>query len=93
MQQIRFIRTCEGSYVAYANQSNLACLAASRREAFQTLRRFMAVQEAGPIPAIPVEGKRIGKTLLFRPSRPGHHPSMKYLTQTTPTHIHSGDSI
>ncbi|MBU43782.1 MAG: hypothetical protein CMN76_11220 [Spirochaetaceae bacterium] len=90
MQQIRFIRTCEGSYVAYAADANLACRAPSRREAFQTLRRFLALGGS----ALAENGqRRLGRSVVFRPERGGYHPSMEQVTQTAPANIHTRNSV
>ena len=90
MQQIRFIRTCEGSYVAYASDVNLACRAPSRREAFQTLRRFLALGR----PALSENGeRRLGRCVVFRPEKGGYHPSMEQVTQSGPANIHTRNSV
>ena len=90
MQQIRFIRTCEGSYVAYASDVNLACRAPSRREAFQTLRKFLALGR----PALAEKGeRRLGKCVVFRPEAGGYHPSMEQVTQTAPSNVHTWHSV
>lgn len=75
MDSIEFIRTCQGSWVAFA--PTLACRARSRYEAFRQLKE--ALDQKTPSQT---------NQCLYRPPRPGYFLFQKG-AQPFPTDVHA----